>query len=214
MSPALKACTASDNSGLHQPTAALAACRVVHPRCATPAYIVGADSEHIYQLNHVYVTPPTKATNVKTTDGRLFARLEAWDHTTKLCLALQCNDMVQLAYIAEGDDTNYEQRLGADGLRQPLLAAFRLRRRSKPQQPETGADTTELSRTQEDNVLPAVVVKTAPCTFTDIPQWLRGSNTWAACRLCGDRRTARGGASGQAQALAFLQHASLRQSCG
>ena len=35
--------------------ATLTACRVVDPTCATPSYILGDATEHLYQLNHVYV---------------------------------------------------------------------------------------------------------------------------------------------------------------
>jgi hypothetical protein len=40
---------------------------------------------------------------------------------------------------------------------------------SKPQKHESEANATELSQTQQDNVLSAVVVEAAHCTFTDIP---------------------------------------------
>ena len=66
--------------------ATLAVCRVVDPTCTTPGTLLGDDTEHLYQLNHVYVSPPTKASNIKTNDGqRLFTRLEIWDHTENIC---------------------------------------------------------------------------------------------------------------------------------
>ena len=38
--------------------ATLTACHLVDPMCATPASLLGDDTEHLYQLNHVYVTRP------------------------------------------------------------------------------------------------------------------------------------------------------------
>ena len=77
--------------------------------------------------------------------------------------------MLQLASLEEGEDAEYQQSLQTDELRHPLLASLRLRLRSKSQQPEGEADATEPSQTQADNVLSAVVVEAAACTFTDIP---------------------------------------------
>ena len=167
---ALQAFTASEKVDYISPMATLTACRVVDPTCAAPASLLGAATEHLYQLNHVYVIPPTKATSIKTKkDDRLFARLDVWDNTKKISLAFRSKAMLQLAFLEEGQDAEYEQRLEADELRHPLLASLRLRVRSTPQNPDMEADATEPSQTQADNVLSAVVVEAAPCTFTDIP---------------------------------------------
>ncbi len=64
---------------------------------------------------------------------------------------------------------------------------MRLRLRSKSQQPEGEADATEPSQTQADNVLSAVVVEAAPCTFTDIPN---GSVEAIHALLAGSAETA------------------------
>ena len=36
-------------------------------------------TEHLYQLNHVYVVPQSKSDTITINDGRLFARPEMWD---------------------------------------------------------------------------------------------------------------------------------------
>ena len=46
------------------PMATLTVCQAVDPMCATPAYLLGTGTEHLYQLNHVYVIPPTKDSNI------------------------------------------------------------------------------------------------------------------------------------------------------
>ena len=166
---ALKAYTVSEKVDYVSPMATLTTCRVVDPTCAAPASLLGAATEHLYQLNHVYVTPPTKATSIKTKDGRLFVRMDVWDQTKKISLAFRSKAMLQLASLEEGEDAEYQQSLQTDELRHPLLASLRLRLQSKSQQPEGEADATEPSQTQADNVLSAVVVEAAACTFTDIP---------------------------------------------
>ena len=151
------------------PMATLTACQVVDPTCATPGSLLGDATEHLYQLSHVYVTPPTKEANIKTKDNRLFGRFDVWDQTKKITLAFRCKAMLQLASLEESQTAEYEQLLATNELRHPLLASVRLHLQSKPQKPESEANATEPSQTQSDNVLSAVVVEAAPCTFTDIP---------------------------------------------
>ena len=114
----------------------------------------------------MYVTPPTKATHNNTSDGRLFARLGVWDHTKNTAPDFRGKAMLRLASLPEGEDAEYERRLGADELRQPRIASLRLRLQSTSLQPDTEADATELNKTQAYNVLAAVVAKANPCTLT------------------------------------------------
>ena len=151
------------------PMATLTVCQLVDPTCATLASLLGDASEHLYQLNHVYVALPTKETRIKTKDNRLFARLDVWDHTKKITLAFRSKAMLQLASLQDGQDEEYEHQLANDELRHPILASLRLRIQSKPQKYEPEATATEPSQTQSDNVLSAIVVEAEPCTFTDIP---------------------------------------------
>ena len=151
------------------PMATLTACRLVDPTCATPSSILGDAAEHLYQLNHVYVVPPTNADKIKTNDDRLFARLYVWDYSKKISLAFRSKAMLQLASLADGQTQEYEQLLANDELRHPVLASLRLHLQSKPKKLEPEADATEPSQTQPDNILSAVVVEAAPCTLIDIP---------------------------------------------
>ena len=151
------------------PMATLTDCQQVDPACATPASLLGDATEHLYQLNHVYVELPSKKANVKTKDDRLFIRLDVWDQSKKISLAFRSKAMLQLASLAGDQAAQYEQLLATDELRHPILASLRLHLQSKPQKHESEANATELSQTQQDNVLSAVVVEAAHCTFTDIP---------------------------------------------
>ena len=57
---ALQTFTAAAAVDYSSPMATLTACHLVDPMCATPASLLGDATEHLYQLNHVYVTLPTK----------------------------------------------------------------------------------------------------------------------------------------------------------
>ena len=152
------------------PMATLTACHLVDPMCATPASLLGDATEHLYQLNHVYVTLPTKEASIKTKDDRLFTRLDVWDATKKITVAFRSKAMLQLASLQNDKEKEYEQFLATDELRHPLLFSLRLLLQSKPENPEQEATATEHSQTQSDKKLSAVVVEVEPCTFTDIPE--------------------------------------------
>ena len=170
------------------PMATLTACQLVDPTCTTPGSIVGDATEHLYQLNHVYVALPNKEDSIKTKDERLFARLDVWDYSKKISLAFRSKAMLQLASLGENDAKEYEERLANKELRHPLLASLRLHVKTKPQKQESDASspgagtpynprspvawTPEKGRNAEepDKVfMDAIVVEAAPCTFTEIP---------------------------------------------
>jgi len=166
---ALQTFTAAAAVDYSSPMATLTACHLVDPMCATPASLLGDATEHLYQLNHVYVTLPTKEASIKTKDDRLFTRLDVWDATKKITVAFRSKAMLQLASLQNDQDKEYEQLLATDELRHPVLVSLRLLLQSKPEKPEQEATATEHSQTQSDNKLSAVVVEVEPCTFTDIP---------------------------------------------
>ena len=145
------------------PMATVTACLLVDPTCVSPASILGDATEHLYQLNHVYVVLPSKEDSIKTQDDRPFARLDVWDYSKKISLAFRSKAMLQLASLAEGQDQEYEQRLANDELRHPvLLASLRLRVQNKTQKRNDEADGTKPSQTQSDNVVSGIVVEAAP----------------------------------------------------
>ena len=148
------------------PMATLTSCQLMDPIRAS---LLGDATEHLYQLNHVHVTLPTKEASIKTKDDRLFARLDVWDATKKITVAFRSKAMLQLASLQNDQEKEYEELLATDELRHPLLASLRLHLQSKPQKSEPEATATEHSQTQSDNILSAVVVEAEPCTFTDIP---------------------------------------------
>ena len=163
---ALQTFTPSAAVDYTSPMATLTSCQLMDPMCAS---LLGDATEHLYQLNHVHVTLPSKEATIKTKDDRLFARLDVWDSTKKITLAFRSKAMLQLASLQNDQEKEYEELLATDELRHPLLASLRLHLQSKPQKSEPEATATEHSQTQSDNILSAVVVEAEPCTFTDIP---------------------------------------------
>ena len=123
------------------PMATLTACQLVDLTCTTPASIVGDATEHLYQLNHVYVALPNKEDSIKTKDERLFARLDVWDYSKKISLAFRSKAMLQLASLGENDTKEYEERLANKELRHPVLASLRLLVKIKPQKQESDASS-------------------------------------------------------------------------
>ncbi len=101
-----------------------------------PRNPLGDATEHLYQLNHVYVPTPTKETHIKTKTGRLVARFDVWDDTKKITLAFRSKAMLQLALLEESQTAEYEQLLAADELRHPSIASLRVHVYRKPQQRE------------------------------------------------------------------------------
>ena len=172
------------------PMATLTACHMVDPMCGSPASLLGDATEHLYQLNHVYVPPPQKEASIKFKD-RLFTRLDVWDGTKKISVGFRSKAMLQLASLEKDQETDYEQLLANDELRHPLLVSLRLLLKSKPENPSQESTATEHSQTQSDNRLSAVVVEVQPCTFTDIPDdsvdaihGLKAGWTQSSERLC------------------------------
>ena len=96
---ALQPFTAAAAADYISPMATLTVCQLVDPMCATPTSQLGEAKEHLYQLNHVHVTLPTKEASIKTNDNRLFARLDVWDGTKKITLAARSKAMLQLASL-------------------------------------------------------------------------------------------------------------------
>ena len=158
---------ASSSIDYTSPMAILTACRLVDPTCATPSSILGDATEHLYQLNHVYVIPPSKTDAIKTDDGRLFARLEVWDYSKNISLAFRSKAMLHLASLGDDQQQQYEELVANGELRHPVLASLRLQMQTKTKKPD--ASPTKPSQTQFDNLLSSVVVEAVPCTFSNIP---------------------------------------------
>ena len=142
--------------------ATLTACRLVDPTSMSQSDLLGDATEHLYQLNHVYVVPPNKTDTIKTKDDRLFAHFECWDDSKKISLGFRGKAMLQLAQLGPDDQSEYEQQLMSDELRHPILASLRLRIYQK-------SPASDDAATQQSNQLSSVVVEAMPSTLANIP---------------------------------------------
>ena len=131
---------------------------------ANSATLLGDATEHLYQLNHMYVPQPTKADSILYSD-RLFAVFECYDLSKKVSLAFRSKAMLQLADLTLEEE--YKNMHANGELRHPLLASLRVRIKRKD-----GAAATEHGEPTNvhSHTLEALVVEAKPCAYTeDIP---------------------------------------------
>ena len=112
------------------PMATLTTCRLIDPATAVPQNLLGDATEHLYQLNHIYVVPPTKLDAVKSQYG-LFANFDCWDSSKKINLGFRSKAMLQLAQLQVHQTQEYENLLDNDELRHPILSSLRVRIKKK-----------------------------------------------------------------------------------
>ena len=141
-------------------------------------------TEHLYQLNHVYVPAPTLSHNV-TYEGRLFAVFDCWDFSKKIQLAFRAKAMLALAGLDSSTSAATYQTAVAQGeLRHPLMTSLRVRVKkntgqsqidaTEPSQGASQIDATEPSQlgqahSHSTRDLAAIVVEAAPLSTADIP---------------------------------------------
>ena len=133
--------------------ATLTACSILDGNAARARATLLDDNatEHVYQLNHVFVPAPAQTHSVKYED-RLFAVFDCWDFSQKLQLAFRSKAMCSLAGVSAED---YEEALAQGDLRHPLLASLRVR----------------VKKGAGDRDFAALVVEASPLTLAedDIP---------------------------------------------
>ena len=106
--------------------ATLTVCRLIAN--ADPSSLLGDATEHLYQLNHVYVQPPHTNDTIHTNDGkRLFTQSACWDNTKSSTFAFRSNAMLSLAGLQRGDQETYERKAREGELQYPILSSLRVR---------------------------------------------------------------------------------------
>ena len=107
--------------------ATLSAVSIVDTRNNSAGILGELETEHLYQLNHVYV--PTPASNHSVLlDGRLFAVFDCWDYSKLVQFGFRSQAMLQLAGFEAGTSLNeYLAALQAGEIRHPILASLRVR---------------------------------------------------------------------------------------
>lgn len=90
--------------------------------------LLGDATEHLYQLNHVYVQPPHTNDVIHTNDGkRLFTQSACWDGTKSTTFAFRGNAMLSLAGLQPEEQQKYERMVREGELQYPLLSSLRVR---------------------------------------------------------------------------------------
>jgi hypothetical protein len=150
--------------------ATLSACSLLDLKSKHEA-LLGDATEHLYQLNHVYIPAPSKTDSILArTQDRLFTQLDCWDYSKKITLGFRSKAMLQLAQFPEGSDEAYKEAHASGEFRHPLLASVRVRIRKRDHAHSTQeADATEHGQPANDNLLSAIVVEAQPCTLTEFP---------------------------------------------
>ena len=152
--------------------ATLSAVSIVDTRNNSAGILGELETEHLYQLNHVYV--PTSASNHSVLlDGRLFAVFDCWDYSKLVQFGFRSQAMLQLAGFEAGTALNdYQVALDAGEIRHPILASLRVRIKRNPHtQTETAAEATEpgedASPKRAVRDFQALVVEAEPYTHND-----------------------------------------------
>ena len=160
--------------------ATLTVCRILDAMTSTTTRdLLGDATEHLYQLNLVYVQRPHRSDTIHVRDGsRLFAQLQCWDYSKSIQLAFRSKAMLQLAGIEPGDtaETTYAAQLQSGDLKHPILASLRVRV-SKPKtsatEPGTALQSSDFPQSQssdnQQSLLSAVVVEAEEFVLTEIP---------------------------------------------
>jgi len=153
--------------------ATLSACSLLMSN-ANHENLLGSEDERLYQLNNVYVVPPSKADSITTgANNHLWAILECWDYSKKITIAFRSSAMLKLAQLGSDAAQIYKDNHGSGELRHPVLASLRVRiHKRKREDTEHKAENDEQGTSQIDATehrLSVIAVEAEPCSFTEIP---------------------------------------------
>ena len=152
--------------------ATLSACSLLTSN-AKHEELLGSEDEHLYQLNNLYVLPPSKADSITAgASNHLWTQLDCWDYSKKISIAFRSKAMLELAQLAPSDIQIYKEQHASGELRHPVLASVRVRIQKKKEATEHKAENDEQGMSQTDATehrLSIIAVEAQPCTFTEIP---------------------------------------------
>jgi len=137
--------------------------------------LLGTATEHLYQLNNLYVMLPGKTDSITAgANNHLWAMLDCWDFSKKITIAFRSKAMLQLAQLSPEQVQTYRDQHSSGELRHPVLASVRVCIKKKTNEPAATehsqtAAATEHSQTANDSMLSIIAVEAEPCTFTEIP---------------------------------------------
>ena len=134
--------------------------------------LLGSDEEHLYQLNNLYVVPPSKADSITAGTNHLWTLLDCWDYSRKITIAFRSKAMLQLAQLGPEEIQIYKEQHAGGELRHPVLASVRVRVQKKKEAAHHTEKNDEQSMSQTDATehrLSIIAVEAEPCTFAEIP---------------------------------------------
>jgi len=160
---------AADYTGV---PATLSACSLL-TSSAKHERLLGSEDEQLYQLNNLYVVPPSKTDSITTgTNNHLWTILECWDYSKKITMAFRSSAMLKLAQLGPDEAQIYKDQHASGELRHAVLASVRVRIQKKKEATEHKAENDEQGTSQTDATehrLSVIAVEAEPCTFTEIP---------------------------------------------
>ena len=101
---------AADYTGV---PATLSACSLLTSN-AKHEGLLGSEDEQLYQLNNLYVVPPSKADSITTgTNNHLWTQLDCWDYSKKITIAFRSKAMLELAQLKPEESEIYKDQTPA-----------------------------------------------------------------------------------------------------
>ena len=147
--------------------ATLASCATVDMRVTATeqaSLLDDAETEHVYQLNHVYVPAPAPNHDVLF-DKHLFAVLDCWDFSKKVQLPFRQKALLNLAQMDPQTTSveDYTSEVTQGNIRHPVMATLRVRiKKAAPVAENLDDDTPAKHRAS----ITALVVEAEPMDFT------------------------------------------------
>jgi len=162
---------AADYTGV---PATLSACSLLTSN-AKHEELLGCEDEHLYQLNNLYVVPPSKADSIQGHAACCSLRSLRSKAMLQVaaCAAFRSKAMLQLAQLGPDESQIYKDQLASGDLRHPVLASVRVRIQKKKEETQHNAENYQMMDTSEadatEHRLSVIAVEAEPCTFAEIP---------------------------------------------
>ena len=160
---------AADYTGV---PATLSACSLLTSN-AKHEGLLGSEDEQLYQLNNLYVMPPSKTDSITAgANNHLWTQLDCWDYSRKITIAFRSKAMLELAQLQPDESEIYKEQHANGELRHPVLACVRVRVQKKKEATVYKAENDEQVTSQADATehrLSVIAVEAEPCTFIEIP---------------------------------------------
>ena len=128
---------------------------------AALATLLGENTDHICQLNHVFVQTLEVGDSILTQDNRLWGKFSVWDASGKGDFFFRAKAMLQIAGLTEEDVEEYKNRHANGVIQHAILVSLRLHlKRSQKEGPQASSDQDEATKS---NYVDVIVVEAGLC---------------------------------------------------